>query len=48
MAGYDGETYAYVPQIPAASMAAPFAAPFDGEMNTYEPLSAPFDGEETI
>lgn len=47
MAGYDGETYTYVPQI-APDMAAPFAAPFAGEMNTYEPLNAPFDGEETI
>ena len=47
MAGYDGETYTYVPQI-APNMAAPFDAPFAGEMNTYEPLNAPFDGEETI
>lgn len=46
MAGYD-ENYTYVPQI-ATDMAAPFAAPFAGEMNTYEPLNAPFDGEETI
>jgi hypothetical protein len=29
-------------------MAAPFAAPFAGDLNTYEPLNAPFDGEETI
>ena len=48
MAGYDGETYTYVPQIPDASMAAPFAAPFAGETKYYEPLNAPFDGEETI
>lgn len=41
MAGYEtAPRYTYVPQIPA-TMAAPLAAPFDGE-----PLAAPFDGEE--
>lgn len=41
MAGYEtAPHYTYVPQIPA-TMAAPLAAPFDGE-----PLAAPFDGEE--
>lgn len=42
MAGYETAPryYSYVPQIPA-TMAAPLAAPFDGE-----PLAAPFDGEE--
>ena len=47
MAGYDTESYNYVPQIPAP-LAAPFAAPFAGEISNYEPLNAPFDGEETI
>ena len=42
MAGYDSvPNYAYVPQLPAGTMAAPLAAPFAGET-----LCAPFDGEE--
>ena len=41
MAGYEtAPRYTYVHQIPA-TMAAPLAAPFDGE-----PLAAPFDGED--